>query len=507
MSLKEYDTSLYKKELYLDLEYAYNVSGPYSPKVNTGLVRHPREEDDAYIKRQYLGQFPPFLRLLVDHNTVRPIFRDPPTRNFNGNEFLEDWSKNVDSGMPETPLQVKMPRFLRSADLFGCCFIVAENHPEEVVAGKLRSELATAGLLPYFYQVKPRNKIDLILSSRGHIERFVWSDKSTDERGRLIDVARVYTTDRYLSCPLGEYSAGMDLIKIKTKYEDRSNDLGFVPIYAFMGVDEDISSALPESRYNYALQGCKRIYNLTSWIDANCRDTAFPVFYGPEDMSKPRADIKKRADGTVDMIKEAEINIGTQKGLRIPNDAKNPPGFLAPPSEPTTLMQVEREKTIEDMMLHYAISWWGTSAAESGESKRQDKSIRNETLEYLAHQCEALENWMFKMIGIYMGIESDVEIIYNTDFSNDDDLIDFVTTAIEVLGNSLGLAPEVKTRVRKNVISRYFSELPSDTVGELLEAQEEYDEEKKNQTSLISGMGIMNDQSQDQPLEDEDAAQ
>jgi len=476
-----------KRDLYKDLRNAYNLSGPYSPIDNTGLIRHPREEQDAYDKRRKLGAFPRFLKLLIDMNTVRPIFRDPPTREFKkGEDVLSEWSEMVDGGIPAASLQVKMPRFLRQACLNGVLFVVAENHPDDTIAGRLRSELVQAKLLPYFFSVTPEYLIDLILTSQRTIERFVWLDKGKDKRGRLIDVAKIYTPTKYIVCPKGQYQPGMNLNKIKNKLEEIPNALGRVPVYPLMSVDEDLTAELPESDYNYALQACKLIYNLTSWIASNCADTAFPVFIGPNSISKPRSEIN--LDGDVE--KQIAVDVGTTKGLRVDDDCKIMPQWIAPPNEPTTLMQEERGKIIELLVLHYAVAWWGTrNTVQSGESKKQDKGVRNETLEYLAHQCEALERWMTEMVGLYMGIETEVEVIYNTDFSSDDDIMEFIEMAITAISDDLSLAPEVRSETRKKVIRRLFSESSSDTVQKLTKFQQKWDEERRNAESVMGGFG------------------
>lgn len=466
---------------YQELYDAYYCTGQYGPGDNSGLIQHWREMQEEYDKRRKLAAFPRFLPLDVRDNTVRPIFRNTPERSFK-NDIVQVFLDNIDGAKADpVDINLKMPRILEMAVLYGVNFVLLDNHAD--ADQYLRSELVDARKLPYVVMITPKQMPvnGLTLDSAGRIQRFCWIDSKLIN-GKKTKILKVYTAEFYEEYKFTGTKVP-DKLNPRMRIEQKANALEEVPVFPLITVDQDLTETLPESPYNYALQILKLIYNYTSWIASNSADTAFPIFYGPTSMMNA----SRRDDGTEAMT----LEIGSTRGLAIDDNSSIKPGYAAPPSAPTESMQKEREYLIELLLLHYSITWWQTGSNQSGESKKQDRWSRWSMLEYLAHRCENLERWLVKTMGKYMGDEYEYTVAYDTYYADDDAPEMIIDLALSALTAELNLAPEVASSIRNKVVKTISSEEPLEIQKALLEAQKRYNAllESGDGTNPESGNG------------------
>lgn len=406
------------------LKDAYEGTGGFQD--GTYLAQHKREYLANYQVRQSLCYFLNYLQPIVNSH-VNPLFRTPPTRNWAGKaagtndgitaatQVMTSSASGMTSGagvgasaywdafvndvdMHGTNLTSFMKRAAQAAKLYGVCFIVCDNVPEQPATQALALQSRS---FPYAYIIeKPRitsSSIDRAgrLMSITYSENFnpvVVSSKPGDQQYRTWTLQDTYLSDK----------DGLELPEGSNKVTHGLGILPVTPLYARLPVPGNV---LPESEFLSIARTNLRLFNLCSELDELLRGQAFSILcYPGKDASS--------------------LTLGPNNALGFDGvESRFAPSFIAPASAPADWLLKLMDKLVTEMYRMALLSHTtdGAQAEQrTGASKAWDFENTNQVLADFASNCQLTE---FTLARVFQGwTKQDLQFscTYSNDFSVED---------------------------------------------------------------------------------------
>lgn len=410
------------------------------------LRKHKRETDEDYMSRRdsayYLNYFAPIVNSLVD-----PIFKKKPLRDYTGaassavKDFLEDVDRNG------TNIHSFMKKAALHAKIYGVSFIVMDNvrSMEEKDMEALRKNKN----FPYVYLVDPEDVLDYSMDENGKLTMFKYrierqEDQYTPKRSIITFTRDGWQVDDETNSALsqsGQYGIGM------------------VPVIPLFSRLLERNTLLPApDMLSIALTG-KALYNHCSWLSEILRNQTFPLL-------------------TIPTMDQKELVIGTNNALGYDPQSAHAPNFIAPSSDPATILQTQIHMLIEEMYRMASLSFiTGGNIRESGISRQWEFERTNQQLGNFAKQASDTERHLMELFSLWMHKDIRYTITYPNDFGITDVATD-LTEAQQVL--DLNLSKEMKKEVAKNVLTAYCPDISENRFDEIINSIKDTDEENGN---------------------------
>jgi hypothetical protein len=438
------------------LKDAYEGTGGFQD--GSYLAQHKREYTTNYQVRQSLCYFLNYLQPIVNAH-VNPLFRSPPTRNWAGkaagtNDGITNttqlisvsstgvvtsagtgtssayWDAFVnDVDMHGTNLSSFMKRAAQAAKLYGVCFIVCDNVPDQPATQALALQ---SRAFPYAYIVeKPRitsSSIDRAgrLVSITYSENFnpvVVSSKPGDQQYRTWTLQDTFLSDK----------DGLPLSEGSNKVTHGLGILPVIPLYARLPVPGNV---LPESEFLSIARTNLRLFNLCSELDELLRGQAFSILcYPGKDASS--------------------LTLGPNNALGFDGvESRFAPSFIAPAAAPADWLLKLTDKLVTEMYRMALLSYTTSSAQaeqRTGASKAWDFENTNQVLADFASNCQLTE---FNLARVFQGwTKQDLQFscVYSNDFSVEDIMSELaqLKTAKEIVPFGLAVIAIMKKATAK----------------------------------------------------------
>ncbi len=426
------DTNMYR--LMRDAYYGDGgFRGPY-------LVPHKRETEEDYRVRQktayYMNYFAPIVNALVD-----PIFKRTPLRDWSGaaSTMVDAFVEDVDGAGNDIDTFMKLAAL--SAKLYGAVFIVVENYQAMDLPDNLADAVAQRKF-PYAYTLDPDKVESYSIDKNGRVLAIKFRDTTvTSTMGKTVERTVYYDTKVWSIDENGHTVASGE------------HGLGVVPVIFFPSqqIKNGELNPVPEL---YSVAGiAAALYNHCSWETEIIRNQTFPV------LTFPSKDAK-------------DLVIGSNNALCYDGDnIKNPPGYISPPSDPAEMIQSQIKLLIQEMYRQAGLSFINGQAAQqtSGIARQWEFERTNQRLATFAKRCAQTEKKMMQMFALWLGQELKYDVTYSSDFG--------ITDVATELANAqavldMGLTPELKVEVAKNVLTSYVPELDTNRFDEIIKAVE-----------------------------------
>ena len=407
------------------------------------LQRHKRESEEDFRNRRenayYLNYVMPIVNALTD-----PIFKRKPLRDYHGaaetvaKEFLTDVDGNG------SDISAFLKRAGITSKLYGVSFIVVDM-PKQIAARNL-GEMLQMRQFPYLYMMRPENVRQYGIDKNGNLLYIEFQEISSIKDGAIIY--------RYTHYDLDGWTVwGDDAGKEQGNYS-----LGCVPVVPLFSRELEQATMLPTPEMLPIAKVAKALYNHCSWLCEILRNQTFPLL-------------------TIPSLSAQELVIGNNNALGYSPDSTHEPNFIAPSSDPATILQNQISYLVQEMYRMSSLSFMlqTPSANTSGISRQWEFERTNQQLSNFAHQCASAEE---KVMQIFAGwLNSDIE--YTVSYPDDFGIVDLTTEiqqAQAVL--DLGLSNGLRIEVLKKVLASYCPDIPDDRFDEIInEAETERQDE------------------------------
>ena len=394
------------------LHDAYFGSGGFAS--GAYLTKHKRESDEDYRFRcdnaYYLNYFAPIVNALTD-----PIFKRDPLRDYHGQceDLVRDFLQDVDGN--KTSMGAFMKRAAISAKVYGVSFVVVDM-PRENTARNV-AEMMERRMYPYLTLMSPEDLQEYGMDKNGRLTYVVFREIKEVENG-----APLY---RYLRYDRNGWTVSGD------GAGDMSGTyaLGGVPVVPLFSRLLEQKTMRPVPEMGPIASTAKALYNHCSWLGEILRNQTFPLL-------------------TVPTLDAAELTIGTNNALGYNPESTHQPDFIAPPSDPASVLQTQ----------------W--------EFERTNQQLAN-----FAANCKRAEENVLQIFAAWLNSSIEYTVSYPDDFG----IVDVegeLKQAQEVL--DLGLTPDLRQDVLKKVLAAYCPDIPDERFDELMESLEKADMDRKN---------------------------
>lgn len=434
-------TNKIKKEIYDLLNDCYYGDGGFED--GSYIIPHIRESSDKLNRRRDIAYYLNYVQPVVNSH-VDPIFKTEPKREWNGGAtalwelFLEDADLN------KTALSRFMKRAGLAAKLFGVCFIVMDNFPDQPIN---MMHVVEERKCPYVTTVLPQQ-----------VTKY-----QTDQYGRLI---------------LLSYTMKQDEKEIKYTWTDTewqiegdketsgsgAHNLGRIPVIPLYSRIMEPGKVIPMSDFYSIARTNKRIYNLCSELDEILRNQAFSILTYPGEIK--------------------DIQLSTENALGFKNDSSHAPAFIAPPSEPATLLMDQTDRLVKEiyrmaMLTHVT----GIQQQTSGVAKAWDFEQTNTALSDFANNCEAVEKEIAALFSLWTGSELDYQCKYSDDYSIQD-VEQELSQCMQALDLQIGGKFDIE--VKKKAAAAYLQDIETEDFDQVI-ADIEVSQEDANQGKVTGG--------------------
>ncbi len=398
---------------------SYKGIGGYLNPDKYYLDKHPRESDDKYASRQNIAFYVNIYNQKVERYCGY-LYKTTPLRTTN-NSLIKDIISNVDNA--GNSIDVFMSSFSKGAKVRGQGLVLVDM-PTAIPDNLAEQKEQRA--LPYFVDIAPESVHEYKLDKFGKFEYISFIDTidtSTFEDDNVVDVIRYY-----------DMMTWAILDSEGTVLDGGDHNLGTCPV-VFMG-ENGIFPDIGEFTQVAGIE--KRLFNLSSELDDLLRSQTFSV-------------LTIQADNPSDVA----ISLGTDNAIKY-GSGMNAPSFISPDASPATTYQTQNANLV-NIINEITYDLQTGMGAESAEALSIRFAGLNGSLSNFASRLEDMEKKLFYIVGLYLGIESDIEIIYPNTF----DIIDInaeiaVLDGIKAMGYSL---PNYEATKLKSIISNDLNNL------------------------------------------------
>lgn len=400
---------------------------------NTGdyLVQYPRESDDKFDRRKaiawYANALRPACQRFAGYLTKRPPQRQVTQPSLTA--FLDacDWQDNS--------LDVFWSGFMLDAKARGSMLLLVDMPAEG---------METDRTWPALTAIAPERVTKYGLDARGQLATLSFTDTQTVE-GQDVTVERVYDTK------------GWRVMQGQKVLAQGQYELGVCPVLAF--TESGLFPALGEFATIAGLS--KRLYNLRSELDEILRAQTFSLLTYKVPADRYPLDLGAVAQ-----------TIGTHNLLQtFPDGAE----FIAPPEGPARIY-LDVIAQVEGLIRQAAliVDLPSSNSQESGVALQLRFQALNASLVHFARRMEDFERRVWGLVGLWLGIEPQVSVMWGADFSLAD-----LKTEIEVAQNMAALNAPVAYQQAKlrQLIQLDLATLPDDDMAAILAGVDEMQQE------------------------------
>lgn len=400
------------------------------------LEKHKRETEEDFRSRRenayYLNYVMPIVNALTD-----PIFKHAPLRDYQGaaETLVAEFLKDVDGN--GTSIGQFMKRAATMAKLYGVAFLVVDM-PQHIEARNL-GELLQMRQFPYVYLMHPSAVQEYGIDKNGNLLYI-----NFQEIMKIVDGAITY---RYTHYDRQGWRVSGDDIQVTSG----TYNLGTVPVVPLFSRQLEQVTMLPSPEMLPVAKVAKALYNHCSWLGEIMRTQTFPLL-------------------TIPSMDATDLVIGTNNALGYSPDSTHEPAFIAPSSDPASILQSQIQMLIQEMYRMSSLSFMLVAPSNvSGISRQWEFERTNQQLANFAQQCGRAEERVLQIFAKWLN--SDIE--YTVSYPNDFGIVDLTSElqqAQTVL--DLGLTDGLREEVLKKVLAAYCPDLPDERFDELVEGME-----------------------------------
>ena len=171
---------------------------------------------------------------------------------------------------------------------------------------------------------------------------------------------------------------------------------------------------------------------------------------------------------TIPSLDAKDLVIGTNNALGYNPDYSHEPNFIAPPSDPATILQNQIASLVQEMYrmanLSFVIST--TQNNNSGIARQWEFERTNQQLANFAAQCAHAETAVMNLVAKWVNEDITYTVAYPDNFGIVD-ITEELTQAQAVL--DMGLGDGLREEVLKKVLAAYCPDIPDERFDELVE--------------------------------------
>lgn len=426
------------------LRDAYYGTGGFA--TGSYLNKHKRESKEDYQFRQanayYLNYFSPIVNALVD-----PIFKRQPLRDYQGpasatiKAFLED----VDTAGAD--IHTFMKRAAIMAKVYGVSFIVVDNASER--QSRTVAEMLQQREIPFAYVLGPQDLEEYGIDQTGSLLYVRFKEVASIKDGTYQYRYTYYDRTKWEIW-------GDNLMKSSGEH-----GLGCVPVIPLFPRMLEQRTMKPTPELEPIAKTAKALYNHCSWLGEILRNQTFPL------LTIPSLDVN-------------DLVVGTNNALGYLPDSSHAPAFIAPPSDPATILQNQIASLIQEMYrmasLSFVIST--TQNNNSGIARQWEFERTNQQLANFAMQCARAETEVMELVARWVNSDITYTVSYPDDFGIVD-VTDQLAQAQAVL--DMNLTDGLQEEVLKKVLAVYCPDMPDERFDELIEDMKRRQADKANQ--------------------------
>lgn len=420
---------------YALLKDAYYGTGGFSS--GNYLIKHARETDDSYKERcnnaYYLNYFAPIINALVD-----PIFKRRPLRNYAGagENIVSAFSADVDR--TGNDIHSFMKQAALHAKIYGVVFIVMDSRADAGRGGTL-ADMIENREYPYIYCLDPEYVDSYGVNQAGRITYLKFHEVSSIKDGDV----------KYREVEFDE--SGWKVTDEESGVRTGTYDLGCVPVVPLFSRLLESKTILPAPEMLPVAKTARALYNHCSWLAEILKNETFPIL-------------------TIASLDQQDLVIGSNNALGYDPNAGHAPAFIAPPSDPATVIQNERKNLIQEMYRMASLSFMtGTSEKQSGLSRQWEFERTNQQLSNFAGQISKAETDIMRLFSRWIGVDFEYTVSYPDNFGIVD-VAGEIAQAQAVL--DLNLSDGLREEVLKKVMTAYLPNLTDDKFDEIIKDYE-----------------------------------
>lgn len=407
------------------------------------LSKHKRESDEDYTFRRnnayYLNYFAPIVNALVD-----PIFKKNPLRDYHGSAERIIKSFSLDADAAGTSIQIFIKRAAVMAKVYGISFIVVDNARN--VDSRSQQEMLQRRQFPYAYVLEPDNLEEYGIDKTGDLEYIKFKEIAHIESGTI--------QYRYVYFDRTAWKIWGDGIAL----QQGTHNLGCVPVVPLFSRMLEQKTMRPAPELLPIARTAKALYNHCSWLGEILRNQTFPLL-------------------TIPSLDAKDLVIGTNNALGYNPDYSHEPNFIAPPSDPATILQNQIASLVQEMYrmanLSFIIST--TQNNNSGIARQWEFERTNQQLANFAAQCAHAETAMMNLVAKWVNEDITYTVAYPDNFGIVD-VTEELTQAQAVL--DMGLGDGLREEVLKKVMAAYCPDIPDERFDELVEQLQKQTDDK-----------------------------
>ena len=414
------------------LRDAYFGSGGF--ETGAYLSKHKRESEEDYTFRRnnayYLNYFAPIVNALVD-----PIFKKNPLRDYHGSAERIIKSFSLDADAAGTNIQIFIKRAAVMAKVYGISFIIVDNARN--VDSRSQQEMLQRRQFPYAYVLEPDNLEEYGIDKTGDLEYIKFKEIAHIESGTI--------QYRYVYFDRTSWKIWGDGIAL----QQGTHNLGRVPVVPLFSRMLEQKTMRPTPELLPIARTAKALYNHCSWLGEILRNQTFPLL-------------------TIPSLDAKDLVIGTNNALGYNPDYSHEPNFIAPPSDPATILQNQIVSLVQEMYrmanLSFIIST--TQNNNSGIARQWEFERTNQQLANFAAQCAHAEIAVMNLVAQWVNEDITYTVAYPDNFGIVD-VTEELAQAQAVL--DMGLGDGLREEVLKKVMAAYCPDMPDERFDELVE--------------------------------------
>ena len=414
------------------LRDAYFGSGGF--ETGAYLSKHKRESEEDYTFRRnnayYLNYFAPIVNALVD-----PIFKKNPLRDYHGSAERIIKSFSLDADAAGTNIQIFIKRAAVMAKVYGISFIIVDNARN--VDSRSQQEMLQRRQFPYAYVLEPDNLEEYGIDKTGDLEYIKFKEIAHIESGTI--------QYRYVYFDRTSWKIWGNGIAL----QQGTHNLGRVPVVPLFSRMLEQKTMRPTPELLPIARTAKALYNHCSWLGEILRNQTFPLL-------------------TIPSLDAKDLVIGTNNALGYNPDYSHEPNFIAPPSDPATILQNQIVSLVQEMYrmanLSFIIST--TQNNNSGIARQWEFERTNQQLANFAAQCAHAEIAVMNLVAQWVNEDITYTVAYPDNFGIVD-VTEELAQAQAVL--DMGLGDGLREEVLKKVMAAYCPDMPDERFDELVE--------------------------------------
>jgi len=217
----------------------------------------------------------------------------------------------------------------------------------------------------------------------------------------------------------------------------------------------------------------RSIYNHISLLDAILYDVSFPQLAIPYQALLQGAG--QRETGAANEARGALIVISTSRAFTYDGSAPTAPAWIAPPSDPASVLMARIDKEIDELYRHVSLAGEMAQAVSeaSGISKEHEFRKLNKLLATQADNLQSAEMAILRLAAKWMGEDPDEIPEDAVDYPDDFDVKTLLDDLAEIRAmQEAELPAEVLAEAKREAVARRFAKLPAEEMKALIEAIE-----------------------------------